>query len=89
MDGWASLLLHLIPSGVVTCVKNHLRVCMAREALEVPMCPQGRMGEPGERPRGKLRQGCMEGAAESPSHAGAQDRGGGIESVPVGMDREF
>lgn len=30
-----------------------------------------------ERPGGMLRQGCMEGAAESPSHACAQERGRG------------
>lgn len=53
------------------------------------MCPQGGMDEPGERPGGKLSQGCTEGAAESPSHAGAQERGGGIGSVPVGTDLEF
>lgn len=47
------------------------------------------MDEPGERPGGKLSQGCTEGAAESPSHAGAQERGGGIGSVPVGTDLEF
>lgn len=40
-----------------------------------------------EQPGGMLRQGCVEGAAESPSHACAQERGGDIESVTRGGNR--
>ena len=47
------------------------------------------MDDPGEWPGGMRRQGCMEGAAESPSHADAQERGRGIKSVPLGTDHEF